>query len=310
MLKDTIGRKALDVFNDVHLQTGLEIKALELPLTLLERQLALFDKKIAEAEQQRIHAQDILTGDRKRIHEQLETSVKNLRTPVREQLTSIADTAIAASPHNPEQAAKQAVAEAIPAWFEHELGTLSAHMDGEITARLKNHEQRADELIESIRKAASELFDVPYHAPNRERVYTLERKPFWVEHAWESAFSPVSSEVIERILPGTIRGGRARERLKKQIDTLVVRNLENLRWETLQNIDMAFRQFSTDLDTSLALTIEATHGAVRSALAQRKQQGESVVDRLVDLKNVSTGIQGVIGRFETVYYRGDENNAM
>ena len=299
VLKDAIGRKALDVFNDVQLQTGLEIKALELPLTLLESQLALFDKKIAEAEQQRIHAQDILAGDQKRMHEQLETCINSLRAPVREKLTSIAGAAIAASPDNPEQAAKKAVAEAIPPWFEHELGTLSAKMDGEITALLMDHEQRADALIESIRKAASELFDMPYHAPKGERVYTMERKPYWVENAWESSMSPVSSEVIERILPGTIRAGRARERLKKQIDTLVVRNLENLRWETLQNIDTAFRKFSMDLDTNLALIIEATHGAVRSALAQRKQHGENMGDRIVDLKTVSTEIQGVINRFET-----------
>ncbi len=300
VLKEAIGRKALDVFNDVQLQAELEIKALELPLTHLESQLALFDKKIAEAKQQRVHAQDILSGDQKRVHEQLETYINSLRAPVREKLTSIADAAIAASPDNPEQAAKQAVAEAIPAWFEHELGTLSAKVDGEITALLKNHEQRADELIESIRKAASELFDMPYHAPKGERVYTSERKPFWVEHAWESSISPISSEGVERFLPGTIRASRARDRLKRQIDTLVVRNLENLRWETLQNIDTAFRKFSTDLDTNLTLTIEATHGAVRSALAQRKQHGESVADRIMELKKTSTEIQGVINRFETV----------
>jgi GTPase Era involved in 16S rRNA processing len=300
VLKEAIGRKALDVFNDVQLQIELEIKALELPLTHLESQLALFDKKIAETEQQRVHAQDILTGDQNRVHEQLETYIKNLRAPIREKLTSIADTAIAASPYNPEQAAKQAVADAVPGWFEHELGTVSAKMEGEITALLKNHEQRADELIESIRKAASELFEIPYHAPKGERVYTSDRKPFWVEHAWESSLSPISSEVIERVLPGTIRASRARERLKKQIDTLVVRNLENLRWETLQNINAAFRKFSNELDANLSLTIEATHGAVRSALAQRKQHGEIVADRIVDLKNVSTEIQRVINRFEMV----------
>ena len=300
VLKEAIGRKALDVFNDVQLQIELEIKALELPLTHLESQLALFDKKIAETEQQRVHAQDILTGDQNRVHEQLETYIKNLRAPIREKLTSIADTAIAASPYNPEQAAKQAVADAVPGWFEHELGTVSAKMEGEITALLKNHEQRADELIESIRKAASELFEIPYHAPKGERVYTSDRKPFWVEHAWESSLSPISSEVIERVLPGTIRASRARERLKKQIDTLVVRNLENLRWETLQNINAAFRKFSNELDANLSLTIEATHGAVRSALAQRKQHEEIVADRIVDLKNVSTEIQRVINRFEMV----------
>src|SRR5208283_5644266 len=63
VLKEAIGRKAFDVFTGASLRISLEIRALELPLAELESRLALFDKKIAEAQQQRIHAQDILAGD-------------------------------------------------------------------------------------------------------------------------------------------------------------------------------------------------------------------------------------------------------
>ena len=300
VLRDAIGRKALDVFHDVHLQIGLEMKALELPLTELEIRLALFDKKIAETQQQRIHAQDILTGDQKRVHAQLEACIENLRSPLREQLMDIAESAITASPQDPEHAAQQAVADAIPAWFERELGRISSMMDQEIATRLKDHEQRADDLIESIRKAAAELFDIPYHAPKGERAYEPARKPYWVEHDWDSSFSPFPAEVISRLLPKSMRESRARNRLKKQIDMLVIRNLENLRWETLQNIDAAFRKFSTDLDTNLGLTIEATHGAIRSALEERKRHEATVADRMEDLKRTATEIQHVIGQFETM----------
>ena len=54
-------------------------------------------------------------------------------------------------------------------------------MDKEVAARLKDHEQRADELTESIRKAAAELFDIPYHPPNGEYAYRPVKKPYWVE---------------------------------------------------------------------------------------------------------------------------------
>ncbi len=299
VLREAIGRKALDVFHDVQLQTALETRALELPLAQLESRLDLFDKKIAETQQQRIHAQDILTGDQKRVHAQLEAYIENLRTPLRKRLTTIAESAIALSPQNPDQAAQQAVSEEIPVWFERELGRITAMMDDEIAARLKDHEQRTDDLIESIRKAAAELFDIPYHAPNGERVYEPVRKPYWVEHDWDSSFSPVSAEIIGRFLPQSLRENRARDRLKKQIDTLVIRNLENLRWETLQNIDAAFRKYGRDLDTNLGLTIKATHGAIRSALAERVRQGDNVATRREDLKRTAMEIQHVIGQFET-----------
>ncbi|MDO9035828.1 MAG: dynamin family protein [Methanoregula sp.] len=297
VLRDAIGRKAFDVFQDVHLQIGLENRALELPLAQLECRLAVFDKKIVEAKEQRIHAQDILTGDQKRVYAQLEAYIENLRSPLRERLTTIAEAAISASPQSPEHTAQQAVADAIPAWFERELGRISAMMDQEIAARLKDHEQRADDLIESIRKAAAELFDIPYHAPRGERAYEPVRKPYWVEHDWDSSFSPVSAEVIGRFLPKSLRESLARDRLKKQIDMLVIRNLENLRWATIQNIDTAFRKFSSDLDTNLGLTIDATQGAIRLALEERTRHEENVAGRIDELKKTATDIQCVIDTF-------------
>ena len=61
---------------------------------------------------------------------------------------------------------------------------------------------------------------------------------------------------------------------------LVIRNLENLRWETLQNIDAAFRKFGMDLDANLGMTIDATHGAINSALEERKRHEENAATRI------------------------------
>lgn len=297
VLKEAIGRKTFDILGDVSLQINLEIRALELPLNELESRLTLFDQKIAETRKQRIHAQDILSGDHKRLYEHLETYIKDQRIPLREQLTKIADDAIAAAPVNPEQAAQQAVADVIPIWFERELGRISSMEGEQVATVLKSHEERANELIESIRKGAADLFEIPYHAPKGEEVYHLVRKPFWVDHEWESSFSPVSSAVIERILPKSLRESRAKSRMKKQIEMLVVRNLENLRYETLQSIDEGFRKFSSDLDENLRLTTEATHGAAHAVLEKRKQHAGMNAKRLEELKKAAEEIQGVMKLF-------------
>jgi hypothetical protein len=209
----------------------------------------------------------------------------------------VAEDAIAAAPDNPEQAAQQAVADAIPLWFERELGKISAMEGEQVASVLKSHEERANELIESIRKGAADLFEIPYHAPKGGEVYHLVRKPFWVDHEWESTFSPVSSAVIERILPRSLRENRAKSRMKKQIDMLVIRNLENLRYETLLNIDAGFRKYGSDLDENLRLTTEATHGAIRSALEERKRHKENVAGRIDELMKTATDIRCVIRTF-------------
>jgi hypothetical protein len=171
-------------------------------------------------------------------------------------------------------------------------------MEGEQVATvLKSHEERADELIESIRKGAADLFEIPYLAPKGADVYRLVRKPFWVDHEWESSFLPVSSAVIERILPGSLRESRAKARMKRQIEVLVIRNLENLRYETLQSIDEGFRKFSGDLDENLRLTTAATHGAAHAVLEKRKQHAGMNAKRLSELKKAATKIQGVMRLF-------------
>ncbi|MDO8841508.1 dynamin family protein, partial [Methanocalculus sp.] len=275
VLREAIGKKAYDIFWEIHLQLSLERKALELPLTQLEERLALFDHKINEINLQKIRTMDMLTGDHKRLHVLLETYVGNLSDPLREKLTSVAEKTILDSEDDPDNAAEEALAEIIPGWFEHELGKLTEIIDNEIAMRLKEHQVQADELIESIRKEAADLFDIPYHAPNSERVYEPLRRPYWVKRAWDRTFSPVPPGVVGRFLPKTVRERRARDRIQRHIESLLVRNLENLRWETMQNVDSAFRKFSTEFDTHLSLTIEATHGAIASACAERKKHADT-----------------------------------
>ena len=298
VLKDAIAKKAYNILNDIFLQIKLEIRALEMPITELESRLFLFENKLAEAEQQRIHAQDILEGDRKRVRKILEEYVMSRYGPFCEQLTKVAEKAIESSPQDSEQAAQQAVANIIPKWFEQEFATVSDMIDKEIAARLKNQEQSVGDLVESIRKTASELFEIPYHAPIGERVYETIRNPYWVEYDQNYLIFQISPGLIERIMPEKMREKRVKERLQGQIRKLVLRNLENVRWETLQNIDTAFRKFSSDLDTTFSIIITATHSTIHSALAERKLNERNVNDQLNILKRVESHIRDVIKMFE------------
>ncbi|MFA0821323.1 MAG: dynamin family protein [Methanomethylovorans sp.] len=294
VLKDAIGRKALDIFNQTYLQIELEIRSLELPLTELESRLSLFEKKIVEAEQQRIHTQDILNGDRKRVRDLLEEHIRGLQTPLCSRLVEISEKVMLESPDDTENAAQKAVADAIPELFKHELDSISEIMDKEIAVRMKDQEQRIDNLVESIRKTASEVFEIPYHAYIGGHVYDDRRKPYFVQYDQEDLFIQISPNFIERLMPAKMREKRVKERMNKQIDKLVLRNLENIRWETLQNIDTTFRKFSSSLDNNLSMTIKATHGTIRSSVAERKMHEENAVDKIVKLKNMALDIQNVI----------------
>jgi hypothetical protein len=298
VLREAVAQKALDVLNEAALQVQLKIRSLELPLDTLKDRLTLFDQKISEARQQQRYARDILKGDHTRAAELLEQESARLREEARAHLTRIAELAMISGIEEGSPTISDAIAAEIPVYFEHALGEFSTRFDREVTVLLQVHRKRADDLIESVRLAASDLFEIPYHAPESERVFVMAREPYWVSRKdWSSFINPLSPDVIERAMPRAMREKRIRARLAKEIETLVIRNVENLRWATLQNIDAAFRVFSRDLDENIEKTIDATHGAIKATYERRKVHEEESASALQQLNIAFRNLTGVIQRF-------------
>jgi len=71
--------------------------------------------------------------------------------------------------------------------------------------------------------------------------------------------------------------------LRGQIGELVISHVENLRWATCQSLDQTFIRFGSSLDERLAATIEATQGAIKAALAKRREHAEAVAQEVARL---------------------------
>lgn len=299
VLRDAVRKKARAVLGAVVLRLELSRRALEMPLDDLEGRMQMFEVKIREAELQRRHAADILEGDHKRVADWLEEEMRVLRERSFAHLMRVAEGALAGPAGPDEVAAQNAVAAAISPFYEHELGETTATVEREVAALLQTHQQRAGDLIGSIRIAAADLFEIPYHARENDRMLSMRQEPFWVSRkGWESTFSPVTNNLVDRALPRSMRERRIRERLERQISYLVVRNTENLRWATIQNVDATFRQFGRELDTDLAEAVDATKGAITAAYTKRKEHVSETVNDLARLQKASAEIASAISSIE------------
>ncbi|HOI61643.1 MAG TPA: dynamin family protein [Methanoculleus sp.] len=299
VLRDAVQKKARAVLGAVALRLDLSRRALEMPLDDLEGRMRTFEVKIREAELQRRHAADILEGDHKRIAISLEEEMRALRERSLARLMGVAEGALACPAGPDETAAQNAVAAAIPPLYEHELGETTATIEREVTALLQTHQQRAGDLIGSIRTAAADLFEIPYHARENDRMLSMRQEPYWVSRkGWESTFSPVTNGLVDRALPRSMRERRIRARMEKQISYLVVRNTENLRWATIQNVDATFRQFGRELDADLAEAIDATKGAITAAYTKRKEHASGTAEDLARLQKASAEVASAISSLE------------
>jgi superfamily I DNA and RNA helicase len=118
--------------------------------------------------------------------------------------------------------------------------------------------------------------EIPFHAPESSEAFEAKREPFWVTAARTAELNPIPPGAFDRLLPTAMRRGRMRKRLLEEIDAVVTRNVENLRWATRQNLEDTFRRFSAELDDRLAMSLDATRGAMKKALEQRKKHSEQI----------------------------------
>ena len=286
VLHGALARKAEDIVSQVRMQEELKVRSLQMPLANLEERLGVLESKIDEAGGQRTTAGDLLRGDRRRALDLLEKQSEELRGKAREYLENVVTAAVAGAPGDAplERTAKQALSETIPGFFEHELGNLSTEFDRHVSEVLGPHQRRADDLIEVVRKAAAELFDIPYHAPESSGAFEAASQPYWVTHRWSTSFNPIPAGLFDWVLPGPVKRSVTIKRLMRQVDDLVLTNVENLRWATLQNLDRAFRLFTASLDERLAETIAATHGAVKAAMERRREHAERTADDIAGIQ--------------------------
>ncbi|MCL6591708.1 MAG: dynamin family protein [Firmicutes bacterium] len=299
VLKEAVTGKTIDTLAEALAQLELALRSLFMPLTELEARIAAFDQKLIEVAEERKYAQDTLAGEWKRINEFLEEQAQNLRDKARLYLEDVANKALDHSrPKISEMAAQKALAEAIPPFFECELAAMSREFDSKVTALLQTYQHRADNLINSIRMAAAELFEIPYHAPQSSGALEFKNEPYWVTEQWGQTLIPIPEEWLDSLLPPHIKEKRIKKRLQELINSLMIRNVENLRWSTIQNLDTTFRRFGRVLDQRLEQTIAATHGAIKAAYLKRQTCEDGARAEIEQLNSSLKKLTGIIELFK------------
>src|SRR5438552_61208 len=206
--------------------------------------------------------------------QELETEAEDLRAEARAILQRELDEALAASKDS-NWARERLTATVVP-FFDDALREVIRRVGARLEEAFRVHQRRADELITFVRQTAANLLDITFHAPECSEAFEAKHDPFWVTAARTAELNPIAPGAIDQVLPAAIRKSRMRKRLLEEIDAVVIRNVENLRWATLQNIEDTFRRFGAELDERLSMSLDATRGAMKKALEQRKRHAEQV----------------------------------
>ncbi len=290
-------KKSLELLDEAAADAMLRIRTLEIPIDDLERRSAALAEALGRIESEKLVIHDLLAGDRRRAAEGLEADAHRIRQSACRHLWSALEPVLQnAAGEIGEAALSEVIAKAIPELFERELGETSARFSQMVESMLRGHQDRIDGLVDRVRRTAAELFEVPYGPAERSEPFRLKREPYWVTQKWDDAPLLLPRGVLRRFLSGSARRAAFERELREKLADLVERNVENLRWATLQALDDTFRRFGVALDERLAGAVEATLGAARAAANQRRSVSGTAERELARLGMVSKEIAAARNR--------------
>ncbi len=224
----------------------------------------------------------------------------------------------------PEQDILDTMAAAVVSFFQNAAEEASRNFKIHVAETLKSHQQRADDLIERVRKAAADLFDISYRASDTSEAFETKSRPYWVLRKQVPSLpivipeedldkllaklvtklhSKYQSKFLNKLLPENMVKNRKKDRLYRQIDTLVNHNVENLRWATLQNVKDAFQRFGLALDQRFEEIIAATHGAIQAAYVKRKEHSEAIAAEVSRIETATKELARICARFRNDHKR-------
>ena len=291
-LNDAISRKALEILRSSLMRVELSLNTLEMPIAELEKKASVFEESIDQAQRDRLIAEDLLVGEKKRLIAFLEEQAETLRQEAKAYLKAVMVESMDQEEDNgTEKAVYDTWERLIPAYFERKMGEVTANVNTIITQCLAAHQKRTNDLVEKVRKSAAEIFEIPYHPIDSSQMYEVIHQPYWVQHRWNYSINPIPQTFIDALVPSGLRKRRMLSRMIKQRNGLVIYNVENLRSATIQNINRAFARFSSDLKEALSETIDATKGAIVAAAEKRSQHADAVREEKSGLKRMASRLK-------------------
>jgi GTPase Era involved in 16S rRNA processing len=229
-----ISRKAEDILAEAAAEIDLRMRTLEMPLSELSSKSQLFEQALRSIEGQRRTVDDLLAGEQRRLLADLRSRADRLYDDVCAELSKVIDRELAGTcPPMWLEGAQRAVAAAIETAFDADRERFIESFAAAANSAFSAHQRRLEELINDVRRAAADIFDIELYPSSEDSSFELTNDPYWVTRHVQETLVPEPSGIIDRLLPWEQRRARLRARLVGQTNELVRRNVGSLHWAIL-----------------------------------------------------------------------------
>jgi len=298
VLNRALFRQTGDILADVQGRLELTLRSLQMPLAELDQRARLFEESLGRIEDQRIVTMARLRAEEARLAASIRKRADQLLPQSRKFLQGV----VQRCQDKPgaewtEELTREAIAEAIPGFFEREFGAAHQLCEQELREALLPHGCRVGELIVSVHQLVTTLFDVPFEPRQQDIALARANQPYWRTHKWRfPGPGAIPPSWIDRILPQRLRHARIRRRIMEQVEYLLTRNIGDLQESTLQDLAQSVEHFGKTLNDGLQQAIQTTRRAIDAARRQRTEHSTTVAPEITRLETEVAGLQALRGR--------------
>lgn len=291
LLEHAVRKKTADILSQAIAEADLRGEALKMPLAELVLKGRSFEDALHSIEEQRRVTRDLLEREKRRLRDNLESSIQTLRNEASSQLIGFIEERFAGMGTVARgEAAQGALSARIEAIFEAARNQLVGEFSADANTALSISQRRIDELVDTVRRTAAEMFNVSFGPDVEQESFQLGQEPYWVTQSGGSGLIRDLSRLMDRFLPPLLRRARLRARLISQTEESVLRNAENLRWAILRGLDEMFRKATPRFEQRLDDVIRATRGVIDDALARRRDRSFAVEPEIERLKHAGAAL--------------------
>jgi GTPase SAR1 family protein len=294
LLEDAVRRKVADILSQATAEADLRVHALKMPLAELASKGRAFEQALRSIEEQRRITRDLLAGEKRRLRDNLESCIQALRNEASSKLTGLIGERFAGMTTAAwEEATQSALSARMEAIFEAARDQLVATFSADASTALSICQRRIDELVNTVRQTAAEMFNVSLGPDAEQEPFQLAQEPYWVTGSVGSTLIPDPSRLMDRFLPSSLRRARLRARVIRETGELILRNAENLRWAILRSLDETFLKATPRFEQRLDDAMRATRGVIDDALARRRDRSFAVEPEVDRLKRAAAALTAI-----------------
>jgi GTPase Era involved in 16S rRNA processing len=210
LLDDAIRSKAVDILSQAIAELSLRTQALELPIQSLAAKLSAFEEALSSIEEQRRVTCDLMTGEQRRLRGELEARVESLRGEASSRIVGVIEEVTAVNPRLWDGAAQRAISRVMEQTFDGARRDLADAFAHKTNTAVSGYQRRLDALIDTVRRIAAEIFEVPFREDLETEPYGLGEEPYWVTEGIKTTLIPDASGLIGRLLPRRVSANRVR----------------------------------------------------------------------------------------------------